>query len=118
MRNLLLAATFALAAGAAAQPATEATWPSRAIHLIVPFPPGSSPDLIARVLSKKLAPALGAPVIVENRHGAGGNLGPALLAKAAPTGYTTGLSIPVPLAHHHSLLSKLESHPNKSTHET
>src|SRR5438046_4672820 len=98
MRNLLLAATFALAAGAAAQPATEASWPSRAIHLIVPFPPGSSPDLIARVLSEKLAPALGAPVIVENRPGAGGNLGTGLVAKAAPDGYTIGISIPGPLA--------------------
>ena len=48
MRILLLAVAFAFAAGAAAQPATEANWPSRAIHLIVPFPAGSSPDLIAR----------------------------------------------------------------------
>src|SRR6266852_473128 len=76
MRILLLAVAFAFAASASAQHATEAkSWPSRAIHLIVPFPPGSSPDLIARVLSEKLAPALGAPVIVENRPGAGGKLG-------------------------------------------
>ena len=94
MRILLLAVAFAFAAGAAAQPATEAGWPSRAIHLIVPFPAGSSPDLIARVLSEKLAPALGQPVVVENRPGAGGNLGTALVARAAPDGYTIGISIP------------------------
>src|SRR5438034_9582796 len=113
MRNLLLAATFALAAGAAAQPATEASWPSRAIHLIVPFPPGSSPDLIARVLSEKLAPALGAPVIVENRPGAGGNLGTGLVAKAAPDGYTIGISIPGPLAINTVLYRKMEYDPFK-----
>jgi len=57
MRILLLAVTLVLAAGALAQPATEAkSWPSRAIRLIVPFPPGSSPDLIARILAEKLAP--------------------------------------------------------------
>ncbi|HZE10131.1 MAG TPA: tripartite tricarboxylate transporter substrate binding protein, partial [Burkholderiales bacterium] len=60
MRILLIAVTLAFAASASAQPATDAKgWPSRAIHMIVPFPAGSSPDLIARVLSEKLAPALG-----------------------------------------------------------
>src|SRR2546422_982251 len=113
MRILQLAVAFALAAGAAAQPATEASWPSRAIHLIVPFPAGSSPDLIARVLSEKLAPALGAPVIVENRPGAGGNLGTALVAKAAPDGYTIGISIPGPLAVNTVLYRKMEYDPFK-----
>src|SRR6266508_1160897 len=95
MRILLLAAALAFAAGASAQPASDAkNWPSRAIHMIVPFRPGSSPDLIARVLSEKLAPAFGTPVIVENRPGAGGNLGTALVARAAPDGYTIGISIP------------------------
>jgi tripartite-type tricarboxylate transporter receptor subunit TctC len=114
MRILLLAVAFAFAASASAQPATEAKgWPSRAIHLIVPFPPGSSPDLIARVLSEKLAPALGAPVIVENRPGAGGNLGTALVARAAPDGYTIGISIPGPLAVNTVLYRKMEYDPFK-----
>src|SRR5258708_24341883 len=115
--KLLVAVAFAFAASASAQHATEAkSWPSRAIHLIVPFPPGSSPDLIARVLSEKLAPALGAPVIVENRPGAGGNLGTALVARAAPDGDTIGIPIPGPLAihtvpyrkHEHDPLNDLE----------
>src|SRR5258708_4399926 len=111
---LLLAVAFAFAANASAQPATEAkSWPSRAIHLIVPFPPGSSPDLIARVLSEKLAPALGAPVVVENRPGAGGNLGTALVARAAPDGYTIGISIPGPLAVNTVLYRKMEYDPFK-----
>ena len=111
IRIFLLAAALAFAAVAAAQPATEASWPSRAIHLIVPFPPGSSPDLIARVLSEKLAPALGAPVVVENRPGAGGNLGTALVARAAPDGYTIGISIPGPLAVNTVLYRKMEYDP-------
>src|SRR5439155_1285279 len=74
---------------------------------------GSSPDLIARVLSEKLAPALGAPVIVENRPGAGGNLGTALVAKAAPDGYTIGISIPGPLAVNTVLYRKMEYDPFK-----
>jgi tripartite-type tricarboxylate transporter receptor subunit TctC len=115
MRILLLAVAFAFAAGAAAQPAAADTknWPSRAIHMIVPFPAGSSPDLIARVLAEKLAPALGQPVIVENRPGAGGNLGTALVAKAAPDGYTIGLSIPGPLAVNTLLYRKMEYDPFK-----
>jgi tripartite-type tricarboxylate transporter receptor subunit TctC len=88
-------------------------WPSRAIHMIVPFPAGSSPDLIARVLSEKLAPALGQPVVVENRPGAGGNLGTALIARAAPDGYTIGLSIPGPLAVNTVLYRKMEYDPFK-----
>jgi tripartite-type tricarboxylate transporter receptor subunit TctC len=113
MRFLLLATALALAANAAAQPAATAakSWPSRAIHLIVPFPAGSSPDLIARILTERLAPALGQPVIVENRPGAGGNLGTALVAKAAPDGYTIGLSIPGPLAVNTVLYRKMEYDP-------
>src|SRR5204863_2488521 len=114
MRILLLAVAFAFAANASAQPTGDAkSWPSRAIHLIVPFPAGSSPDLIARVLSEKLAPALGTPVVVENRPGAGGNLGTALVARAAPDGYTIGISIPGPLAVNTVLYRKMEYDPFK-----
>src|SRR5215471_16687173 len=79
MRMLVLAAALAWAAAASAQQ----DWPSRPVHMIVPFPAGSSPDLIARILAEKLSPALGQPAVVENRPGAGGNLGTALVAKAA-----------------------------------
>src|SRR5258706_3250752 len=115
MRILLLAVAFAFAAGAAAQPAAAIgkTWRARPLPVIVPFPAGSSPDLIARVLSEKLAPALGQPVIVENRPGAGGNLGTALVARAAPDGYTIGISIPGPLAINTVLYRKMEYDPFK-----
>jgi len=81
--------------------------------MIVPFPAGSSPDLVARLLTEKLAPALGQPVVVENRPGAGGNLGTALVAKAAPDGYTIGFSIPGPLAVNSVLYKKMEYDPFK-----
>ena len=79
--------------------------------MIVPFPAGSSPDLIARILAEKLGPALRQPVVVENRPGAGGNLGTGLVAKAAPDGYTIGFSIPGPLAVNTVLYRKMEYDP-------
>jgi tripartite-type tricarboxylate transporter receptor subunit TctC len=62
----------ALAASAAAQ-----SWPSRTVRLVVPFPAGSTPDIIGRTLGGKLSEAWGQPVIVDNRPGAGGNIGTA-----------------------------------------
>ena len=110
MKKLLIALGLALASsiGLAAE-----TWPAKPVRIIVPFPPGSSPDLIARMLTDKLAQALGQPVIVENKPGAGGNLGTGLVAKAAPDGYTLGLSIPGPLAVNTVLYKKMEYDPFK-----
>jgi tripartite-type tricarboxylate transporter receptor subunit TctC len=89
----------ALAAGsgladssALAQPvATEPGWPSRPIRLIVPFPPASTADVLARVLGQKLGLRLGQQFVVENRVGASGNIGAEMIAKAAPDGYTVGI---------------------------
>jgi tripartite-type tricarboxylate transporter receptor subunit TctC len=64
------------------------TYPNRAIRIIVPFAAGGAVDAIARLLGNKLSEQLGQPVVVENRAGAGGNLAPDALAKAAPDGYT------------------------------
>ena len=108
-RNL---AVLAIALVCASEGAAQ-TWPSRPLHLIVPFPAGSSPDLIARILSEKLPRALGQPVVVENRPGAGGNLGTGMVAKAVPDGYTFGLSIPGPLAVNTVLYRKMEYDPFK-----
>jgi tripartite-type tricarboxylate transporter receptor subunit TctC len=96
---------------ASAQTGSRDTWPSRTVRMIVPFPAGSSPDLVARILTEPLAQRLGQPVIVENRPGAGGNLGTGLIARAAPDGYTIGLSIPGPLAVNKVLYKKMEYDP-------
>ena len=63
-------------------------FPSRPITLIVPFPPGGSTDVAARIMADKMGAALGQPVIVENVGGAGGSIGVARLARATPDGYT------------------------------
>lgn len=73
---------------AALPAAAQSGWPSRPIHVVVPSPPGGPPDLIMRVLAPKLGAALGQPVVVENRAGAGGIVGTAYVAKQPPDGYT------------------------------
>jgi tripartite-type tricarboxylate transporter receptor subunit TctC len=81
-----------LAAGAVALPASPIakaqTFPSRNITLVVPFPPGGGVDALARILAEKLASAFKRAVVVDNRAGAGGNLGTRAVAKAKPDGYT------------------------------
>jgi len=79
------AALIALAPHAFAQ---EAPFPSRALRIVVPFTPGSVTDVMARSVSDKLSASLGQPAVVENRPGAGGTIGIAQVAKAAPDGYT------------------------------
>ena len=64
------------------------SWPARPVKMIVPFPAGGPTDVMTRVLSDKLSQALGQPVVVENRPGAGGSIGADLVAKSAPDGYT------------------------------
>ena len=85
--GLLLAALPALT-----QAAPEALWPSRPVHLLVGFPAGSSPDLTARALAEPLSRALGQPVVVDNKVGAGGNIAADAVAKATD-GHTLGLMI-------------------------
>jgi tripartite-type tricarboxylate transporter receptor subunit TctC len=71
--------------------AAHAQFPSRALTIIVPIPPGGAPDIAARLVGEKLAQSLGQPVVIENRAGANGNIANELVAKSAPDGHTIGL---------------------------
>jgi tripartite-type tricarboxylate transporter receptor subunit TctC len=82
-----------LAAGAAALPAVSRftwaqTYPNRYVHFVVPFPPGGSTDPVARVLANRLSEVWGQQVVIENKGGAGGNIGAQAVAQSAPDGYT------------------------------
>jgi len=71
-----------------ANPAFAQDYPSRAVRVIVPFPPGGAPDLVGRTLANRLQERLGQPFVVENRTGAGGNIAAEAVAHATPDGYT------------------------------
>ena len=73
-------------------------YPSKPVRVVVPYPPGSTPDLIGRTLSGKLQEAMGQPFVVENRTGAGGNIGAEAVAKAPADGYTLLIGINGPAA--------------------
>ncbi len=87
-RTLLAApALLTLARGAAAQ-GDAGGYPDRPVRMVVPFPPGGGTDNLGRMVARALTDRLGQPVVIENRGGAGGNIGSALVAQATPDGYT------------------------------
>jgi len=87
-RKFLLLSGAALATPALPQLASAQQWPARPIRAIVPFTAGSTIDIIGRIVLEPLSAALGQPIVVENRGGAGGTIGTALVAKAEPDGHT------------------------------
>lgn len=88
LRRTTLAALIGVSCALTAPAFAQDKWPSKPITYVVPFPAGGTTDILARVIAQKLGPALGTTVIVENRAGAGGNIGSDFVAKAAPDGYT------------------------------
>lgn len=110
-RQILQAGVAGLAS--ASLPTRALSWPARTIKLVVPFPGGSSPDIIARAIAEPLAQALGQAIVVDNRPGAGGNIGTAAVAKAEPDGYTLLFTIQGPLVTAPLLSRKLPYDPFK-----
>ena len=104
----LWAATALFSDAASAQ-----SFPSRPITVIMPFAGGSASDVVSRVLFNKMATILGQPIVVENKPGAGGNLGTALAAKAAPDGYTLVGAASGPMAANLTLYKELGYDPQK-----
>jgi tripartite-type tricarboxylate transporter receptor subunit TctC len=106
---------FALAllvsAGVFSATASGQSYPSRAIRLIVPFPPGGAVDILGRAIATKLGDALGQQVLIENRAGAGGALGGEVAAKAAPDGYTLLMGSTTTMSINQYLYAKLPYDP-------
>ena len=90
-------AILALSAAAFAAPAFAQDWPTEPVHVYVGFPAGSSPDLLARIVTEPLAEKLGQPIVVENKPGAGGVIGIQQMLANASGGHAIGTSINGPL---------------------
>ena len=105
----LCALSFAASAQGTAAPA----WPGKPLRIVIPYGPGSSPDVLARLLGERLTARLGQAVLVENRAGAGGNVGTGYAARAAADGYTFVISTNGPLVNNTVLYGKLPYDPFK-----
>ncbi|MEA3027983.1 MAG: hypothetical protein QOF91_3268 [Alphaproteobacteria bacterium] len=92
------AALVALSLAALASGAQAQDFPSRPLTMVVPFTPGAATDFLGRLLGKELEDRLGKPVVVENRPGAGTNIGSNSVAKAAPDGHTLLMATSTPMA--------------------
>jgi len=91
-------------------------WPSKPVRIVVPFPAGGSTDLVARFIAQGLSDKFGQQFIVDNRAGAGGNIGTDAVAKSQPDGYTIGLSTSGPLVNNKFLYKSMpfDSQPTPS----
>ena len=86
MKNMIGIAAIALAA--AASQASAQGYPSKPVHVIISFTPGSSTDIVGRIVMQRVSEIWGQPAVLENRSGAGGSIGSNVVAKSAPDGYT------------------------------
>lgn len=107
-RSMLIAA---LSAFAGARVGATPNWPSRPIRIVVPFPAGGAADVQARILAAAVSKLVDPPVIVENRSGAGGNIGALSVAKAEPDGYTLLMGTPGPLSINQHLYKNMQFDP-------
>ena len=108
-RRILKAVLVPLLAGAAAAPAgalAQGAWPSKPVRLLVPLAAGSTADIVSRAIGTELARALGQPVVVENKPGAGGTIAMAELARSAPDGYTISFASQGTLVFNQALYAK------------
>jgi tripartite-type tricarboxylate transporter receptor subunit TctC len=87
-KRVFLSAAFAAVAMLAGQPAGAQPYPNHPITVIIPFAGGSASDVVSRIMFDKMSKSMGQPIVIENRPGAGGNIGTAAAAKATPDGYT------------------------------
>ena len=87
-RRLIATSAAALAPGLVTRARAQSAWPSRVVRLVVPFPPGGGTDAVGRILSARLSELWGQQIIIENRGGAGSNIGNEVVAHATPDGYT------------------------------
>ncbi|MDR7094972.1 Bug family tripartite tricarboxylate transporter substrate binding protein [Hydrogenophaga laconesensis] len=112
--NTRRALCLALLAGTAALPAfAQADYPNKPVRFIVNFPPGGTVDVLTRTVAQKLSERFGQPFVVENRAGAGGNIGAHAVATAAPDGYTLLASPPGPLSINQYLYKDMSFDPAK-----
>ena len=112
-RHLLRLAAAAAAAPALPRPALAQAWPSRPIKIVVPFGAGSGTDVTSRLIAERLSEYLGVNFVIENKPGAGGNLGTDAVVKADPDGYTLAYTASGPLAINKTLFTRLPYDPER-----
>src|SRR5512146_2790493 len=111
-RTLII--TLSLGSAATLLPRSAfAAYPDRPIHLIVPFAPGGNADIVGRIVGERISSAVGQPVVVDNRGGAGGSIGAEVVARAAPDGYTLFVGSNGPLTVNPFVQAKLSYDPLK-----
>jgi tripartite-type tricarboxylate transporter receptor subunit TctC len=108
-----LACAAAIAALVDPSFASAQSWPARPVTLVVPFPAGGAPDIVARFLAEALGEKLGQRFVVENRTGASGNIGALTVARAAPDGYTIMLATPYPIGFNKLMSTDLKFDPEQ-----